>query len=250
MPARFDMIVYEELVLDLGANKVPHPVGGLRNYVAVLDTSDATDSQEVTFDGSNWTRLRKGLFIPLGPDGTTFMAFRDPSGAGGINVKIGTGFGAMEDRRLIVDASQGIVPVAISGAPAAGGAQPVSISGVVPSGGSIPITDGPLVLEDVPFFSGSANGAGLVSTVIVAAGANVNGLIVKAGGIFMTTGSPGECHLFGAGANTIHVAGYATQFNAAPQMQVLQRDVKVPAGIALELATQGTFAYAFNVKTL
>lgn len=234
---------YEEQTLIL-----PHVVGapgqaqklpGLWDYVQILDTDGVGNDQEVSFDGVHWTRLRKGILVRV-RGGTADLQFRAAKGsAADVTISVAYGFGAITDSRLVIDAGSGIVTVTVDGAPAAGGALPVSIQSAPTS-----------TLEDVPYANAAANGAANATTQLVSAAANVNGVKVYAGAFFMACGSPAVCLLFGAGVNTIRVGGFSTQFNAAPQFHILPLDVIVPAGKALKVTVEGSYAYAFNYKVL
>jgi hypothetical protein len=235
-------IPYEEQTLVL-----PHTVGaagkaqklpGLWDYVQILDTDAAGNDQEVSFDGVHWARLRKGVLVRVA-GGTPDLQFRTPKGAAAdVTIAVAYGYGAITDSRLVIDAGSGIVTVAVNGAPAAGGALPVSIQ-------SAPVD----TLEDTAYAQATGAGAGLATTVIVAAGTNVNGVRVKAGGFFNCAGTPGQAILYGAGAHQVLVAGLINS-QATVIGHLLARDVILPAGIALKIDTQGTFDYGFQYKVL
>lgn len=246
-------IAYDEHALALPANKVPEKIAGLWNYVEIIDTDDVTNAQEVSFNGGNsWTRLRKGIIVPIGYsresreyEGTTELQFRNPTG-GAVNIVVAVGNGAFLDSRLLIDATQGVVPVTVSQPLLGDGHVPVAVAGqrTVPVPGSAGLT----------YASAIGAAAGVVSTTLVAAGANLSGIRLHAGAMFtcIEGAGPAWCILLAKiGAAFSRVAGVRSSGGGvAFGNHVTTEDIIIPAGCDLVLKTGWDWAYDFNYTVL
>lgn len=251
---------YQEETIVVKANSVPRALAGLWNFVEVLDTTDATNALEVSFnDGATWTRLRKGIFIPIGLnddtgryDGTVGLAFRNPTGAD-VTISVAVGFGSITDVRLLIDATQGVVPVVPGDA--------AKESTPDTAADSLRVIQArrnasPLVAAS-HYATNTGIGAGHDSTTIIAAAANPNGIVIHAGAYFYAIGGGGpnigQAMLLAkdpGSAEQRRVAGVKQMGGVSAVFQFTESDIVVPAGCDLLIVTDWDWAYDFNYTVL